>query len=233
VNKKLMFARLMIVFISGLLAIHAQSQSISASVAKNESDDAQIRVRLFDANHATEEEMIALEQLQGPRPSNNNPVDVHRVILRAPTLVMPFIGMADALRHETELDPVIRELAIATSLLALKSRYEFVAHCGWVKSLGIPESKLRTLADEKISNVWAKDERDIIQFAREVTRQVGVSDNTWQAVHQRLGDRQTIELLMNIGFYNLTARFTGPVRLENQPGAAYEQVCVETFDRMQ
>jgi hypothetical protein len=38
----------------------------------------------------------------------------------------------------------------------------------------------------------------------------------WDAVHRELGPQQSLALLFNIGWYNMTGRLTGPLELSNE-----------------
>jgi hypothetical protein len=51
----------------------------------------------------------------------------------------------------------------------------------------------------------------------------------WTYVYDTLGDRQTVELLLNVGLYNLTARVTEPIELEDEVGFVPAPLALQTF----
>jgi alkylhydroperoxidase family enzyme len=65
------------------------------------------------------------------------------------------------------------------------------------------------------------DARLAVRAAREMTVDVRAGDDTVAALLERLGRRQTMELIVCIGFYNAIARIleTTGVELEAQPPA--------------
>ncbi len=189
------------------------------------------RIRLFEEEEATDEELEALAELKMRRPSPI-PAEVHRAILRAPSLIEPFLALVDTLRKETELDPALRELAIVAALGAQKSRYEYMVHWNLAKQAGISEEKLEAIANVRDSDIFTDLERAVIQIAVEVTSQVRVTEETWQAVYQQLGDRQAVELLMNIGFFNMSSRLTEPLKLKTKSSMKESPKAVKTFNKL-
>lgn len=186
------------------------------------------RLQLFKDADATEEHRAALAALEVLRPGS--PVmNVHRLLLNAPTVFAAFIGMADALRTGTKLDPQLRELAILASLQSLAARYEFQAHWQMAISLGWQEGDLAgLLGAEEVADSSGLAPA-VVKFARASTQTGTVDPSTFNMVQSALGDRETVELLLNIGFYNLVARVTEPADLPDETTFAPTERCLETF----
>jgi len=142
---------------------------------------------------------------------------VFRAMAHTPEILAQFIPMANEVRKAAGLDPKLRELAILTVARTLNSQYEFTAHAMLARRLGVPAEKIEAIDDFENSALFAAEERDSMRLAREVTQTAKASDATWAAVHRRLGDKQTIALLFNIGWYNLVARINGPLGIETDP----------------
>jgi alkylhydroperoxidase family enzyme len=68
--------------------------------------------------------------------------------------------MADALRNSTVLEQLLRELAILSTLITLRSRYEFLRHWQVAQDVGVSEEKLVGLP-----RAQEDPERSVIQFS--------------------------------------------------------------------
>ena len=53
-----------------------------------------------------------------------------------------------------------------------------------------------------------------MQYAEEVTRHINVSESLMTRLHQRLSDREIVELAMIVGIANFTNRVTETLKLE-------------------
>jgi alkylhydroperoxidase family enzyme len=56
-----------------------------------------------------------------------------------------------------------------------------------------------------------------MRFAAETTREVKVSDATFEAVRSFLDNRRVMELVMNVAFYNAVVRILVPYKVELEP----------------
>jgi alkylhydroperoxidase family enzyme len=144
---------------------------------------------------------------------------IFQAIALCPDILEAFIPMADAVRRGSGLDPALRELAIVMTCQTLGTRYEHDRH--WNRALkdGMAPAKLQALWDFEHSPLFSSLEKAVLRLARDATRAPAqVSDAVWQDVHQRLGPAQSVALLFNIGWYNLSGRITGPLELADEPG---------------
>jgi alkylhydroperoxidase family enzyme len=184
------------------------------------------RIRLVDEESATSAEREGFAELRKRRPSA---ALVHRAILNSPAVIGPFLALADALRNETKLDPKLRELAILTALHTLRSRYEFLGHWMLALHVGVDEAKLVALPDSQAGG-FSDVELAVIQLAREVTGRVAAAEATWSRAQALLSDQELVEVLLNVGLYNLTARLTEPIELEADPAFQPSAKAVATFE---
>ncbi|MGH7907117.1 MAG: carboxymuconolactone decarboxylase family protein [Candidatus Binataceae bacterium] len=95
--------------------------------------------------------------------------------------------------------------------------YAFVHHWNNARRLGIPPEKLARLADYESSPLFDEQERTVIRYAAEATRNVAVSDATFSAVRGFLDNRRLMELILNVASYNLIVRVLLPTGVELEP----------------
>jgi alkylhydroperoxidase family enzyme len=174
-----------------------------------------IRVPLQSRETVPEDEQYIFDLLDRERGTPT--AYVFRAMANTPEILAQFIPMANEVRKAAGLDPKLRELAILSVARTLNSQYEFSAHAMLARRLGVPAEKLEAIDEFEASALFSDEERDIMRLAREVTQTAKASEATWNAVHQRHGDKQTVALLFNIGWYNLVARINGPLGIETDP----------------
>jgi len=147
------------------------------------------------------------------------PGHIHRTVANAPNLLKRFVDLANELRHGTELDPKLRELALMTVGRLTGADYEFTHHWNMSLTVGVKRDQLEQLANFESSPAFDDRERAVIRYAVEATRDVKVSDSTFNALRGFLDNRRIMELVMNVAFYNSVARVIVPCGVELEPGA--------------
>ncbi len=140
--------------------------------------------------------------------------EIFRTIATCPEILEAFIPMADAVRNGCGIDPQLREMAIVMACQTMGTSYEHDPH--WNRALreGVPKEKMLALWDFENSDLFSGLEKAVLRLSRDATRAPAqVSTEVWNAVHSELGSPQSVALLFNIGWYNMTGRLTGPLDL--------------------
>ncbi len=145
--------------------------------------------------------------------------NIFRTMAYAPHLLRKYIEWSSELRFKTALDPKLRELAIMTVGRLTDAKYEYTHHWNAARKLGIPAEKLAALGEYETSPLFDDRERAVIRYAVEATRDVKVSDNTFNQVRELLdNDRILMELVMLVAGYNLVVRLLVPMQVDLEPG---------------
>jgi len=147
------------------------------------------------------------------------PGHIHRTVANAPNLLRRFVALADELRNGTQLDPKLRELALMTVGRLTDAEYEFVHHWNIALKVGVRRDQLEQLADYAASPAFNDHERAVMRYAEEATRNVRVSELTFDALREFLDNRRIAELVMNVAFYNSVVRVLVPCGVELEEGA--------------
>jgi len=134
------------------------------------------------------------------RPGRN----LHRMLAHAPRVGDAFTRLADALRHEGELDPVLRELVMLRVGMRLKSDYEVRAHTLIARRVGVPDDKIAALGGDIEAGPYTETERQVLRFTDDLIDNVRASDTTFNPVAASLTQGAVVELVITIGTY-LTA----------------------------
>jgi alkylhydroperoxidase family enzyme len=142
---------------------------------------------------------------------------IFRTLAICPEILEVFIPMADAVRQGYGIDPKLREMAIVMSCQTMGTRYEHDPHWNRAIKEGVSKEQMLALWDFEKSLLFSDLEKAVLRLARDATRAPAqVSTEVWEAVHSALGPRQSLALLFNIGWYNMTGRLTGPLELSNE-----------------
>ena len=147
------------------------------------------------------------------------PGHIHSTVANAPNLLRRFVALADECRNGTQLDPKLRELALMTVGRLTGADYEFVHHWNMALRIGVKREQLEQLADYAASPVFDDHERAVMRYADEATRNVRVSEVTFDALRDFLDNRRIMDLVMNVAFYNSVARVIVPCGVELEAGA--------------
>lgn len=139
--------------------------------------------------------------------------DLFRVLAYSPDVLLRRMAFGQSLRKSTILDPRLRELAILTVARLNGGGFEFSAHEQIGLQAGISQSKIAALADFEMSPAFDERERAVMRYAEEVTRRIKVPDEVWAGIAAFLNNRELVELVLNVAWYNQTARVTFPLKL--------------------
>jgi len=143
--------------------------------------------------------------------------NIFRTLANAPNLFRRFNALGGELRNGTQLDPKLRELALMTVGRLTEAEYEFVHHWNISLQVGVRREQLEHLADFESLSLFNEQERAVMRYAAEATREVKVSDATFEALRTFLHNRRIIELVMNVAFYNAVVRILVPCKVELEP----------------
>lgn len=133
-----------------------------------------------------------------------------------PAVTEGVLEMASALRKKTSLPKVFRQLAVMTVGIMSNAKYEVDHHWNASLEAGVRLEQLESLDVFEDSPAFTFEERAVIRFAREVTTNGQVADETWEGVGF-LGLQQRLELMVTIAWYNCVVRMILPMQLELEP----------------
>jgi 4-carboxymuconolactone decarboxylase len=113
--------------------------------------------------------------------------------------------LVEHLRYHTSLTNAETELAICTSARASNADYIWNAHARLGLQEGTREEALHAVDSYGPLDGLTADEALIISFGRELLGQPRVSDETFNAVKARYGERGLMELLAVMSVYTFNA----------------------------
>lgn len=135
-----------------------------------------------------------------------------------------FNGIGSYIRFRSKLDPRLRELAILQVGWLEKSEYEFTHHVKIGKEFGVTDQDIQGLIAETDGEPSKLEPlaKAILKGAREMTRELAMSDATFAEIKQQLSDEHMTDLVLTIAFYCAVVRVLATMQIDNEP--TYKEV---------
>jgi len=123
----------------------------------------------------------------------------------APEVGARLAELGGLLRFQTSIDRRLLEVAIITTGAHWKAEFEWWAHARMAKEHGVRDDVIAAIRDGAADVPFADrdDERVVHAVARELATTGRVSDPTYAAARDLLGDRGVVELVALCGYYTL------------------------------
>jgi 4-carboxymuconolactone decarboxylase len=161
----------------------------------------------YRLKEVTDEQMSALQRalrdaiFSGPRGIRKKLTGPFQIWLNAPELGHLAQALGAHVRYKTSLSARLSETAILVTAQIWKAHYEWFAHAPQAEKAGVKPKTIKDIQAGRTPKTAAKDERDIIEFVKELYKGRRVSDRTYKRVHAFLGDAGMVELVGICGYY--------------------------------
>jgi 4-carboxymuconolactone decarboxylase len=135
-----------------------------------------------------------------------------------PAVGDPLQRLGAALRYETSLPDVAREVVILTVAAHHRSEYEWYAHSAVAAHIGLPAEVVEALRGGGEPRDLDEEARYAWQLAVLLLRREPLVDDTFAAVESALGSAGLIEVTALVGYYSLLAQLIEVFRLDPPEG---------------
>ena len=145
--------------------------------------------------------------------------NLHKLLVNSPGMGKSFNDVGNYIRFKSKLDPRLRELAILQVGWLEKSEYEFTHHVKIGKEFGVTDEDIAAIMAEtegKPSNLEPLA-REILKGAREMVRQLAMSEATFAEIKKHLSAEQMVDLVLTIAFYCAVVRVLATMKIDNEP----------------
>jgi alkylhydroperoxidase family enzyme len=139
------------------------------------------------------------------------------MMAHSPRYLEQYCRLGRAIRHEGELDPVMRELAITRAGILCEAPYEVVAHKRIGKGVGVTDEQNDALDNWQSATCFNEMQRAALAFTDEVVKLHKPTDATFDAIKTRLTPGALVELQLSVGFYIMTSKFLETFGIDLQP----------------
>ena len=149
----------------------------------------------------------------------SRPIALNRAMANSPDAARAMNGLAMYIRHQSKLDPRLRELAILQVGYLAKSPYEYSHHVKIGREAGVTDDDIRAIGEESGGRATKLDalSKAVLRAAREMTNGLAMSDATFAELEKALGREQVIDLTLVIAFYNAVVRLLATLQIDVEP----------------
>jgi alkylhydroperoxidase family enzyme len=82
---------------------------------------------------------------------------------------------------------------------------------------GLTPEQVSAIANWEPSKLFSAQQRALLAYTDAITRDIEVADDIFAEVRKHFSERQTVELTMLIGAYNMLTRFLKALRVDPEP----------------
>ncbi|TAJ95455.1 MAG: carboxymuconolactone decarboxylase family protein [Reyranella sp.] len=145
--------------------------------------------------------------------------NLHKLLVNSPDMARAFSGLGGYIRFKSKLDPRLRELAILQVGWLEKSEYEFTHHVKIGKEFGVTDEDIQGLMAETEGKPSQLEPlaKAILRGAREMVKDLGMSDATFTEIKKDLSDEHMTDLVLTIAFYCAVVRVLATMQIDNEP----------------
>lgn len=153
-------------------------------------------------NMTPEQRTMVEDVLAGPRPGLGGPFNV---LLRSPEMGNMAQELGAYARFNSVLPPNLRELAIIMTARFWVSEFEWYAHKRAALGAGVAQEVVDAIIAGTRPTETTPEESVVWEFTDELLRTRRVSDPTFRAARELLGERGVVDLVGTVGYYGLVA----------------------------
>lgn len=147
-------------------------------------------------------------------------INIYRLMLHSPALANSWFNLNSAVRYQTEVDGQNREIAVIRIAILNGVEYVLRAHGpAYALKEGLTPQQVDALTDWNASTLFTDKQRALLAYVDAMTRDIEVPDEVFDAVRKHFSERQTVELTMLIGTYNMLTRVLKALKIDPEPPA--------------
>ena len=147
------------------------------------------------------------------------PIALNRAMANSPHAAKAMTGLAMYIRHQSKLDPRLRELAILQVGYLTRQAYEYSHHVKIGREFGVTDDDIRAIGEETAGRPSKLDalSRAVLRAAREMTKDLAMSDATFAEIKKELSNEHMTDLVLTIAFYCAVVRVLATMKMDNEP----------------
>lgn len=128
--------------------------------------------------------------------------NMHRLLANSPQILSANVGLAHALRNETELDPALRELGILRVLSHHGGHYEINHHRNIGRAVGLEDAEIDAACGDASDATFQDPKKEaVISFAEYFAKGKGFPDGVIDKINENFSNRFIFELSYTLSIY--------------------------------
>jgi len=145
-------------------------------------------------------------------------INIYRLMLHSPALADAWFELNQAVRYGTQIDGQSRELAVIRVAILNNVEYVQRAHGpAYALKEGLTPEQVAAIGNWQPSKLFSSPRRALLAYSDAMTREIDVPDTVFSELRRHFSERQTVELTMLIGAYNMLTRFLKALNVDPEP----------------
>ena len=148
------------------------------------------------------------------------PINLFRQLVNSPGGARAFSVLGGYIRHQSTLDPRLREMAILQVGWLTRSEYEYTHHVRLgMEKFGVSEADIRAIATESEGGDSGLPvlERNVLSAARAMVTDLAIPDAEFAVLREALNAEHLVDLVLTIAFYCAVVRVLASLEIDNEP----------------
>lgn len=143
-------------------------------------------------------------------------INLYRLLAHSPRAARSLNTLARFIRDGSRLDPRLRQMAILQVGYVTRAAYEYSHHIRISRDFEVSDDDIRAIADETAGRPTALEPlaKAVLRAARDMTRDLAISDETFAVLRQGLDDERLTDLLITIAYYNGLVRLMAAMQID-------------------
>ena len=173
---------------------------------------------MTDRSQMPESLLEAYDQVAGSRQGSVS--GPYGVLLHSPELAVRGSALSNYLRWNSDLTQAQREIAIMATARHLDAAVMWAGHVRLGREAGVREQVIEVIANRGDLGLLTEEEAEIVRYVRELLDKNRVHEDTFAALHTRLGDRGIVDMTGLVGYYCFVGTTLNAFEIEPPAGAA-------------
>jgi alkylhydroperoxidase family enzyme len=146
-------------------------------------------------------------------------INLSRLMVNSPGMARALLGLGSYIRHQSLLDPRLRELAILQVGWMTCSEYEFTHHVKIGRDVGVTNDDIHGMIAETAGQTSSLDSltRAVLRGTREMVNDLAMKETTFTEIRTVLSTEHMTDLVGTIAFYCAVVRLLATMRVDNEP----------------
>lgn len=181
------------------------------------------RIPYFDPSNATGRLKDAIEKLPN--------LNIFRMMGHSGDMLAKFTGLGNQILGRSDLDPILREIAIVRVGVLSKATYEVFQHERISRQIGMPEEVIQAIHTGPEAPAFDELQRLVMAYTDDVVLNVRASDATFDPLSEKLSYKEMQELTLTIGYYMMVSRFLETFDVDIEEEGQSEGVNMKDLER--
>mgnify|MGYP003648226662 FL=1 len=151
------------------------------------------RIPYFDPANATGRAAEAYKKL--PK------LNIFKMLGHSGDMLDAFTKFGNVILMHSDLDPILREIAIVRVGVLKKGKYEVHQHERISRQIGMSEDKIKAIHEGPEAAAFNELEKMVMRFTDDIVANTRASDATFNPLMEKLPVKQVQELVVTIGYY--------------------------------